>query len=711
MFLTKLKSVTAALVLVTVLACTLFLAGGHVGWFLSAQEPPAAAPQVRSDIAGDALPAGAVARLGVNRFRHTGWHPGITISPDSKILVTTTESGQNVRFWDISNGKLLNERHDENSRYSSVVYSPDGKSLVTVRTTWETPQKHTAALVFWDSQGRKAQRTFPLAGEAPTRLHFTPDGKFLIGAAKGQMVVLEADTGKELLRYGLVKRDVSALALSPDGRLVAAADEYASDVKVWDWQAVAEPRSFPSQSDRGCTTLAFSPDGKTLFGRGSYNGDDGLLIWDVASGKLVKQWIGHHSLDYADNLTIHPDGKLVAVVRAANRTFDKGAGGVYLWNIDTGKLEKSFRTYGNGIRACLFSPDKRWLAARSERGANVWDLRTGREVAAYEEAHDGDIWTLALSSQQVLATASDDTTIGLWDVHGKLLRKLKQTERANGLAFSPDGSLLLAAGTADTVDLWEVKTGIKRYSLPGHGRYGGLRIVTFAPDGSHFFSFGDDYFFRRYRTANGKALFEKRLIPKGMDAKLLLNPDAIRGMREELMLAGGAEFTHDGRILVITYGQSVHLFDTATGAVTRDFAIDYHLRRHEFCLSPDGRWLLAAGSHAPSKIDLTKADAEPESSVTIWELATGKQIRRTRLAEKYPSRVAFSEDGKYYAVVCNYAKPKPRIRFWESTTGREVHVLNGLPGSVRALTFSLDHRQLYTSMDDTSVLVWDLPMP
>src|SRR5262249_48675719 len=154
----------------------------------------------------------------------------------------------------------------------------------------------------------------------------------------------------------------------------------------------------------------------------------------------------------------------------------------------------------NQIHACLFSRDKRWLVARSDRGANVWDLQTGREVAVCKEAHDGPIWTMALSSKGILATASDDGTTGLWDADGKLLGKLRHTERANGLAFSPDGSLLLSAGTGNTVDLWEVPSGKKRYSLPGHGRYGGLRALAFSPEGDRFYSFGDDFYFRAYRT-------------------------------------------------------------------------------------------------------------------------------------------------------------------------------------------------------------------
>src|SRR5260221_12266317 len=85
-----------------------------VGWLIAAgvfsaqadAQPPLSRTQ--TDSAGDPLPAGAIARLGVTRFRHGGWNAGMTISPDSTTVVSTSETG-NVRFWDIATGKLLHE--------------------------------------------------------------------------------------------------------------------------------------------------------------------------------------------------------------------------------------------------------------------------------------------------------------------------------------------------------------------------------------------------------------------------------------------------------------------------------------------------------------------------------------------------------------------------------------------------------------------------
>jgi WD40 repeat protein len=667
--------------------------------------------EVRTDIAGDPLPPGAVARLGVTRFRHTGWHTGMAVSADSKRIVTTSENGRSVRFWELATGKLLHEIREANVRHPTIAFSPNGKWFVTVGFSGDEPRKQVGSLCFWNPTTLKVQNRLAFEKDAPSRLLFTPDSKFVIGNVKGDAVVLEAEAGKELLRYRLVERgEISALAVSPDGRLIAASAENQPLVKLWDWQSPDEPRILRFNRERGCTTLVFTPDGKKLLGRGRDTSDDGILIWDMPTGKLAKEWFGHRSLDYADKLAVHPDGKLVAVSQFGNRVGDKGSGSIALWNLETGSLEKSFVTPGHAIAECAFTPDKRWLVARSGRGVNVWDLQTGKEVADYDAAHNGTCWTLAMSAKGILATACDDGAIGFWDSDGKLQRKRSDSTRANGVAFSPDGSLLLTAGTSNTIDLWEVQSGKKLYSVPGHGNYGGLRVLAFSRDGAAFCSFGDDFYFRRWRTANGKAILEKLLVPKGMDAKKIANKgDEPRDDIMFFMMLRGAQFSQDAKTLVLAGQQGVQLFDTATGNEVKDFKCELDLSRHSFALSPDGKWLLASGFEQPKVKDSFQAYRQRKYFVAICELSNGQIIRRTPVAEKSPWPVAFSPDGKYYAVSSHLDSGLSTVRIWESASGKEVHVLSELPETVRAMIFSNDNRRLYTSMQDTSVLVWQLP--
>jgi WD40 repeat protein len=338
-------------------------------------------------------------------------------------------------------------------------------------------------------------------------------------------------------------------------------------------------------------------------------------------------------------------------------------------------------------------------------------MRTGEEVAVHDASHRGGIWRMEQSAKGILATASEDHTIGLWDAGGKFLRKLPLGESAYDLSFSADGALLLAA-RSDWIDLWEVASGKKRFSIPGHGRYGGQRAVAFAAGGAEFCSFGDDFFFRRYLTRNAKTLIEKRLIPTGMDAKkILAGRDETRDDLFFYLSLVGSEFTLDGRTLVLAQRNRIHLFDASTGAEQRYFDTEDVLDHNVMALSPDGRWLFAVAREVPKAKERAPEGAleEPKQFAVIWDLASGKVVRRTPLQERYASRVAFSRDGKHYATVCTDYPRGQRIRIWESAGGAEVRVMDDLPETVGSLLFSPDGRRLYTSLDDTTVVIWNFP--
>src|SRR5262249_36008151 len=143
-------------------------------------------------------------------------------------------------------------------------------------------------------------------GDRTIRLYDPATGRERLPRLGRERAVPPSAEGKgELKGFGTLKgfdeakaREAACLAVSPDGSLLASRPEdlgYSGGlidvppITLWDVAAAREVRRFAGHP-RGITSLAFSPDGKTLASSG---GEDVARIWDVATGREVDHRPGH----------------------------------------------------------------------------------------------------------------------------------------------------------------------------------------------------------------------------------------------------------------------------------------------------------------------------------------------------------------------------------------------------------------------------------
>ncbi|MDJ0461511.1 AAA family ATPase [Streptomyces sp. H27-C3] len=307
--------------------------------------------------------------------------------------------------------------------------------------------------------------------------------------------------------------------------------------------------------------------------------------------------------------------------------------------------------------------------------------------------HTGAVYLTSFSpSGRLLATASYDRTVRLWDVagpsHPKQLGKPLTGHKSwvSSAVFSPDGSTLASASDDGTIRLWNVRDPRHPRPLGGPltGRGGTIYLVAFSPDGRTLATANDDHKVRLWNVEDPGR-------PKALSA-LPGHTAAVRSVAfspDGLTLAAGGD---DG---------TIRLWDMADRRRPKplDKVLTGHTATvHSVAFNPDGR-TLASGS--------------ADDTIRLWN------VTDTRHAEPLGApltshtgplwSVAFSPDGTTLAAASadstaslwNVSDPAHPSQVGES--------LAGSSGEIYALGFSPDGKTLATGSGDNKIRLWSIP--
>lgn len=292
--------------------------------------------------------------------------------------------------------------------------------------------------------------------------------------------------------------DVTDVAFSPDGTLVASSSMDGT-IHLWQVSSGDLLLSIDGHEDH-VLSLDFSPDGRTI---ASGSDDRSLRLWQVANGELVWE-VSNQLLGRVLKVTFSPDGTVVAagghLCYVELRTVRSGilrrtlaqpgcvakrfgsvsywglafspdgsqlitgegrsccGGSLQLWQVEGYLPPVLLRGYNLAIRDVAFSPDAQQVAVAFAGSAYFWllDLEQLQDPTVLE-GHVFRVNSLAYAPQgEILASASRDATIRLWDVDlGETLYVLSgHKDGVTRVDFSPDGSLLASGSQDDTIIIW-----------------------------------------------------------------------------------------------------------------------------------------------------------------------------------------------------------------------------------------------------------------
>ena len=319
---------------------------------------------------------------------HLGPIISVAIVHEGKQLVTASNDGT-LRLWDLAAMEVLTGEHEK--RIQSIATSPDGKWLATA--SWDRTVK------LWDAVTGKSLYTLNFK-DLVTSVAFSRERKQLV-TGSGDTVTLWDLTTRHPITIEDRLNHVNSVAISPDGRLLAIADDDEA-IRLVDLQGKRELALFKGHT-RSVTCVVFSPDGRYM-ATGSLDGT--AKLWDIAGRRELHSFKKRKSV--LTSVHFSPDGKHLAT---------GGQDGVTtLWDIATAVELASFEGHAGWVTAVSFSPDGKRLATGSaDSTVKLWDVATRQEVYVFKE-HSDQVSSIAFSADGAYLV-----TCG-WDKTWKLFR-------------------------------------------------------------------------------------------------------------------------------------------------------------------------------------------------------------------------------------------------------------------------------------------------
>jgi WD40 repeat protein len=587
--------------------------------------------------------------------------------------------------------------------------------------------------------------------------------RVLCGCWDGTLSLWDLKTGIEIRRFEGHTNKITALAVTPGGRQ-AISTSLDHTARLWNLSTGEELRCLEAGRLVNFLSLALLPDGRRVL-TGSVEGV--LSLWDLETGTKIRDYggwngvltyilrrvgFGYGHLESVNSVAVTANGR-IAISCSNDKT-------LRLWDLEAGKEIRRLEGHKRGITAIMVMPNGRRALSDSYDGTlRLWDLETGQQIRCIERptgsvyavsiTNDGCralsyggldhtlrfweietgkeircLWghTGAVRAATVLAdgkravSTADDRTLRLWDMQEEMSHFVGHKANISAVAVTPDGRRAVSGSNDKTIRLWDLRTGKEIRCLEGHKH--GITTIMVMPNGRQALSGSSDKTMRLWDLETGvetrryvckeDMLFRFR---KWIDIKLgrtgsnlyeWIKMESQRidhadipfnSFRSFIMHTDAFELmalTPNGRQALScgSFEKTLRLWDLNTGKEIR------RLYGHTkgitaLTIAPDGRQVIS-GSW--------------DGTLHQWDLHTGMLIRRLEDFENIPRAISVLPDCRR-AMSVNYDNT---LSLWELSTRNEIRRFVGHKGKISTIAVLADGRRALSGADDNTIRLWDL---
>ena len=289
-----------------------------------------------------------------------------------------------------------------------------------------------------------------------------------------------------------------------------------------------------------------------------------------------------------------------------------------------------------------------------------------------------------------------------------LILQAGHTKAINAVAFSPDARWLASGGKDTTIKIWDTATGNVLRTIYGHSS--SVNTLAVSPDGKLLASGSGDFLDKRDIT-----VFLRGGVIGGIEDYTVRIWDVQTGrelnvLRGHELPVGAVGFSNDGRSLISSSGDSVKVWDVATGGESRSLKTKYEKSWHANWFINSGkkdeqiaeRLRSFRGSTSKMSVSLNGqvvAIGLQDKDTTLYDTLAGRESRVLAFKvtpEAENSSLALSADARLVA----YGRTSDTVSVQEAAGGREVYKLQtGVSKSPQRIAFSPDGGFIVTSID------------